>query len=368
MKILRKYVLKEFITPFILSLAVLLFIFSLVFLTQYTALIINKGVEVFSVGKLFFYSLFYPLSFILPLAIFTSVLWSMGRISSDNEITAIKAAGINLMHIVMPVITLGLMFSLFMVIFNTTIMPKANFEKRRAMLDIGFKNPTATLEAGTFIDSFQKYILFIYKIEGNKLENIRIYEPQGPGKPARTIIAKKGEFISLPEQGIIKLKLIDGSSDEPNPNDPNMFYKLNFKTYFINLNVAKPTNGKTVKKPKDMTLKELNEEIRRLAKSDMDYSPLSIEIQTKISLAFACLILALIGCPLSMIAKQRLKSVNLGLGFVIFGIYYLLILGAGALAKYLGLHGYPMPELAMWIPNIIFGLLGTILTMLVCAF
>ena len=259
MKILRRYVLTEFIRPFFLSLGVLLFIFSLIFLTQYTTLIINKGVGIGSVGKLFFFSLFYPLSYIMPLAIFTSVLWSLGRISSDNEIMAIKAAGINLIHLIMPIVTLGLLFSLFMVIFNGNFMPGANYQRRKALTDIGIKNPTAALEAGTFINSFQKYILFIYKIDGNKLTNIRIYEPQGPGKPARTIIAKKGEFISMPDKGIIKLKLIDGSSDEPNPTNPNVFYKLNFKTYFMNLNIEKMHEGKVNKKPKDMTLKELRD-------------------------------------------------------------------------------------------------------------
>lgn len=364
MKILRKYVLTEFITPFILSMTVLLFIFSLIFLTQYTSLIINKGVGAGMVIKLFFYSLFYPFSYILPLAIFTSTLWSLGRISSDNEITAIKAAGTNIIHLIMPLLTLGLIFSLFMVIFNNKLMPGANFERRKALVDIGINNPTATLEAGTFIDSFQKYIIFIYKIEGNKLTNIRIYEPLGPGKPARTIIAKRGEFISMPDKGMVKLKLIDGSSDEPNPNNPNAFYKLNFKTNFINLNVAKAQQGQVNKKPKDMTIEELKAEIRRVNRDGVDPNPLITEIHKKISLAFACIVLVLIGCPLSIITKQRLKSVNLGLALVIFGVYYLLILGANALS----LEGVIPPQLAMWLPNIIFGLLGLAFTLSICVF
>lgn len=354
--------------PFILSLTVLIFIFSLVFLTQYTTLIINKGVGIISACKLFFYSLFYPLSYILPLAVFISVLWSLGRVSSDNEITAIRATGINIIHLIMPLIILGLIFSLFMIIFNGSIMPKANFEKRKALIDIGIKNPTATLEAGRFIDSFQKYILFVYKIDGNKLTNIRIYEPRGPGKPARTIIAKKGEFISFPDKNIVKLKLIDGTSDEPNPTNPNIFYKLNFKTYFMNLNIANSRQGKVNKKTKHMTIKELKNEIDRANLTGIDPKPMTIEIHAKISLAFACLVLILVGCPLSMIAKHKLKSVNFGLGLVIFGVYYLLILGANAFAKTPNLQTYFAPQLAIWIPNIIFGLLGIILTLSICVF
>ena len=69
----------------------------------------------------------------------------------------------------------------------------------------------------------------------NKLYNVRIYEPQGEGKPTRTIVAKSGEFIAVPEKNTIKLKLVDGTSDEPDPENPKNFYKLNFKTYFMNL-------------------------------------------------------------------------------------------------------------------------------------
>lgn len=364
MRILRKYILTEFIMPFMLSLSVLIFIFSLIFLTQYTSLIVKKGAILPAVTKLFFYSLFYPLSYILPLAIFASVLWSLGRISSDNEITAIKASGTNIVHLIMPLVVIGLMSSLFMVIFNSQFMPRANFERRKAIMDIGINNPASTLEAGTFIDSFQKYILFIYKIEGNKLEHIRIYEPLGPGKPARTIIAKRGEFISLPDKGIIKLKLMDGSSDEPNPANPNVFYKLNFKTNFINLNIAKAQQEQVNKKPKDMTIEELKTEIKRVNLSGVDANPLITEIHKKISLAFACLVLVLVGCPLSIITKQRLRSLNLGLALVIFGIYYLLMLGANALS----LEGVVSAPLAMWLPNIIFGLLGIILTFSICVF
>ena len=65
---------------------------------------------------------------------------------------------------------------------------------------MGFKNPTAAFEEGVFINSFQRYILFIYHVDQKKgrLNNIRIYEPQGEDKPTRTIVAKAGEFISIP--------------------------------------------------------------------------------------------------------------------------------------------------------------------------
>ena len=105
---------------------------------------------------------------------------------------------------------------------------------------------------------------FIKVTEENKMYNVRIYEPQGD-RPTRTIIAKRGEFIAIPEKSLVKLKLIDGTSDEPDPESPTKFFKLNFKTYFITLNMAQSQKGEKIdKKPKDMTMVELKAEADKL--------------------------------------------------------------------------------------------------------
>jgi len=112
--------------------------------------------------------------------------------------------------------------------------------------------------------TFKNFIIFIYEIDKNKLKGIRIYQPQ-EGKPTRTIVAQKGELISIPEKSVIKLKLIQGTSDEPDPKDPAKLYKLNFKTYDLPLNIQGMRTPETLgKKPKDMSIKELRDEIDEL--------------------------------------------------------------------------------------------------------
>jgi len=303
------------------------------------------------------------LSYTLPIAALTAVLLSLGRLSSDNEIIAIRASGINLFSLILPLLIVGLILSLILVVFNDKVIPYAHFESRKTLIEVGIKNPTAALEPGVFINSFQKYILFIYRIEDNKLMNIRIYEPQ-EGKPTRTIVAKHGEFIADTEKKTMKLKLIDGTSDEPDPNNPSNFYKLNFKTYFMTLNLSDARNKDSIeKKPKDMTISELRNEIEKFKKSGVDVTPLVTEIYGKISLAFSCLVFILLGSSLAIITRRREKSINFGIAFLIVGIYYLLLLGSEALS----LQGYLDPRIAMWLPNIILGLLGTFLTYRLCA-
>ena len=263
MKILRNYLIKEFLGPLLLTLGVLSFIMIIVGnLKKIADLVINKGVDFFSVVKIFVLLTPYIVTYALPISILVAVLMSLGRLSSDNEIIAIRASGINVFKLILPVLTIGLILSLGLVIFNDRAASYAHYAYRKTLIEIGVKNPTAAFEEGVFIDSFQKYILFIYKIDAkrNRLMNIRIYEPHGDDKPTRTIVAKSGEFILMPETNTVKLKLMDGTSDEPDPNNPTNFYKLNFRTYFMNLNIADTrTKNKIEKKYKEMTIRELRE-------------------------------------------------------------------------------------------------------------
>jgi lipopolysaccharide export system permease protein len=365
MKILRNYVLKEFIWPLIGSLLVLTFVMILGNLVKIADLVINKGVDLWSVAKLFMYMMPALLTYTLPIATLIAVLLSLGRLSGDNEIVTMRASGINLLHIVLPLMVFGMMLSLLLLIFNDRMVPYAHFAQRKTLVEVGSRNPAAALEPGIFINSFDKYIIFIYAIDENKLNNIRIYEPQGDDKPTRLIIARRGEFIPDLKTNIIKLKLMDGTADEPDPNNPNNFYKLNFKTYFMSLNLAQAQNKDNImKKPKDMTIKELENEMRSLKAKKIDPSPLATEIHKKITMAFSCFVFMLLGMPMAVITHRREKSINFGIAFLIVGVYYLLLLGSEALSR----QGYLDPQFALWIPNTLFGLLGGILTYKLCAY
>ena len=365
MKILRDYFIKEFTGPLILGLVVLTFVMLLGNLIKIADLVINKGVDIFSVAKLFLFMMPYLVTYTLPIASLSAVLLSLGRLSSDNEIVAIKSSGINLFSLILPLLIVGIILSLVLVIFNDRVIPYAHYASRKTLIDVGIKNPTAALEPGVFINSFEKYILFIYRIDENKLSNVRIYEPQGDDKPTRTIVAKRGEFIAIPEKNMIKLKLMDGTSDEPDPQNPVNFYKLNFKTYFMTLSLTQMQDkDKIGKKPKDMTIQELREEIKKLQKEGINPTPLITEINERISLAFSCLVFILLGSSLAIITRRREKSINFGIAFLIVGAYYLLLMGSEALS----LQGYVNPQLAMWIPNLIFGIVGVILNFILCAY
>ena len=363
MKILRNYILRECVLPFFLSLSVLTCVFLLGNLIRLANLVINKGVSLSSVGKIFVLYIPLLLGYTLPIACLTTVILTFSRFSNDNEILAMRTSGIRLQKLLSPLFMIGIILALFSIILNEKIIPYAHHEQRKILKDVGAKNPTALLEAGSFITAFKSQILFIYRIEGNRFYNVRIYQPQPDGKPTRTIIAKEGEFTPVPGEDKIKLKLMNGTSDEPNFNNPNNFYKLNFKNYFMTLDLSAGDEKQIEKKPKSMTLKELRDKIKSLGDLSVDISPLVTEYHRKITWSFSVLVFVLIGFPIAVITHRREKTANVLLAVFCAALYYLLSLGCEALS----VQNITPPALTMWMPNMIGALLAAFLNYRLCA-
>ena len=360
MRILRSYILKECIPPFFLALGVLTCIFLLGNLVQLANLVINKGVSLTAIGRVFLLYVPMLMGYTLPIACLTAVIIGFSRLSADNEILAIRATGVHIKRILYPLIMVGLILSLIAVILNDKVVPYAHYEQRKIMKNIGVENPTAALEAGSFINAFEGQIIFIYRIEGNTLHNIRIYQPQEDG-PTRTIVARRGEFTPVPGEDKIKLKLIDGTSDEPDLKNPNNFYKLNFKNYFMTLDLSEKKK-KVDKKPKSMTLEEVKNKIDELDQLLVNTAPLRAEYHRKITWSFAVLLFILLGFPLAIITHRREKSANVVIAILCAATYYLLSLACQAMA----IQNFAPVAWTMWGPNIIAGGIALFLNYKLC--
>lgn len=357
MRILRNYILKEFVHSFLVSIIVFTFAFLIGNIIQIANLVINKGVNILSVLQLLFYMIPWLLSFTFPMASLTSVILTFGRFSSDGELTAMKASGISLYRIAFPIIMVGGIISAATFLLNDQISSNASYASRKVIKDIGLKSPTAYLEAGTFIRGFENYVIFIYDVKGNKFKNIRIYQPQ-EGKPTRTIVAESGEINTFPDKNILELKLFNGTSEEPSPTDPENFYKLNFRTYYMTIDLSRILKKEKIeKKAREMTMKELRAEISKSIRQKIDPMPLFVEVYKKINMSIASFVLILIGIPLGIRAHRSEKSIGFGISLLLFAVYWGLFLGGIAVS----LRGTVSPAIGVSLPNIAFFVAGIII-------
>ncbi len=361
MRILRNYILSECLLPFSIAISVLTSVFLLGYLPQLANKVINKGMSIVAVGKIFLYYIPILLGYTLPIACLVTVILTFGRMSAENEIIALRASGIYIRKLLMPLFVIGIILSLTVHILNDRAIPGAFDAQTKILQETGTQNPVAMLEAGSFINAFDRYIIFIYRIDNDRLYGIRIYQPQA-GRPTRTIIAQEGEFVRVPNQDKIMLKLINGTSDEPDLKNPNNFYKLNFQNSFVTMDLAKKKT-KNEKKPKAMTLRELQDKMKEYNKMSIDDSPLVTEYHRRLAWSLTPLLFILLGFPFAVITHRRAKSANILFAILFAAPYYILSLAAQGIAS----QNIIDPALTMWIPNIILGSIVLILNWKLCA-
>lgn len=234
MKILYRYIFKEHIGPFFFGLFVILFILIMDFILELLNMVIGKGLDVFVILQVFVLNLAWMAALAVPMAVLVSTLMAFGRLSQDNEITALKASGVSLYRIVAPAFVASLFVAFGMIIFNNQVLPEANHKARLLMTDIHQKRPTVNLKENVFIDEIPGYHILIRKVDprSSDVEGITIYDQKDRRVP-RTIIAEKGRVEFTPDGNTLIFHLFNGEVHETDEKDPDKYRRVSFNTQII---------------------------------------------------------------------------------------------------------------------------------------
>jgi lipopolysaccharide export system permease protein len=237
-RILRSYILRLHLVPFLLGFGVVTFILIMDVLFDYLDLVLNRGVAVGIVLQLFLLSLGYIIALSAPCAVLVAVLMTFGRLSQDNEITALRASGVNLASVLVGPLAAATLLAGGLTFFNDRVLPETNHAFANLLIDIGRMRPTVKLQEGVFITDFPGYDMLVQSVNGrtNEMKGITIYQ-LNPGGPPTTILAKRG-FLSYTRDGhTAVLELRDGEiHDIPAEEGGTRKYRrLLFKTHIINI-------------------------------------------------------------------------------------------------------------------------------------
>src|SRR5688572_28328808 len=147
-------------------------------LIQYMDLIVTRGVPIGVVSQIFLLSAGFVLAMSLPCAVLVAVLMTFGRLSQDNEITALRASGVNLGRILLlPLAAAGLL-AWGLTVFNNHVLPETNHAFANLLSDIIRMRPTAKLQEGVFITDFPGYNLLVQSVNArtNEMKGVTIYQ------------------------------------------------------------------------------------------------------------------------------------------------------------------------------------------------
>jgi len=351
--IVNRYIFKEMIPPFVISLAILTFAFLMVQILDITNLIVNHR---FSFGSILLYLIYqipFFLEFTIPMSVMLAVLLSFLRLSSDNEIAALKAGGRSVYGLLPPVVTfcfLGFVLTGLMAVYG---LPNGRLAAKDLARRVAMSHLDAGLKERTFIDRFDNYVLYVNRIDmkSKRLQDIFIEDRHRPNMSS-TVVAPEGRLYRRRDRPSFQLKLSNGTIHQVDV-DKKTVQSMRFDTYGINLDLQQdmPVSNGGPRDEEEMGLSELRKYLQdNAAKKDAQYYLTQMEYHKKYALPSACFALGLLGVPLGIQSRSSRKSYGIGLGLVFFLAYYLLLSAGwvfGETGQYPAIVGMSVPNIAM---------------------
>ncbi len=248
MFLLSRYIIREHLSPFFFSLAVIMFVFVTKFIAQYIGRIFGKGLSILTILELIYLNLAWMLALAVPMAVLVAALMAYGRLSADNEITILKTSGISLYKIIRPVLVMTILLTLFMFWFNDKVLPEFNHRARLLFHSISRKKPTLQLEEGLYINlgnfsilvqeiekSLGKQVIERTDIMGpeiatgevDRLKDITIFD-RSSSQVQRTITAKQGHLVFDKQSEQLVFTLFNGEIHEIGTKDFSEYRRLQF--------------------------------------------------------------------------------------------------------------------------------------------
>ena len=358
MKIIERYVLHAFLTAFFLAWLVLSFVLTIGLLVRMTRLLI-EGLPLRAVGLFMLVGLPDTLTLTVPVALLVSALLVFSRLSADSEIAAMRACGVNLMHIMKWPILVALLCTLFGFYINNEIVPRSHEVRRNLRTMVSVDVGLELLDPGRMIDDFPNLKLFFKSKEGNWLSDLLAFDYSRKGvtreiHAERALVSTNGIDIVL---DMYKVRVDPIEFDRPGVAVADRFQ------YVIPGALKKRTY---VRREKDFGFQELRQAISDLRANREEMPPQIRRLQLSVDrtqfhvrfvYAFAAICFALIGVPLGIRSQRKESTIGMGISLLVALAYYLCVILANSLDKYPACQ----PSALVWLPVAACGVLAVFL-------
>jgi lipopolysaccharide export system permease protein len=394
MKTLHLYVLRQAITTLVMTVCVFAFVLLLGnVLREILTLIINRQASLLVIAKAIVLLLPWILGYVLPFALLTAMLLLFGRLSADNELTAIKASGISLLALSTPLLILALLMSGVCAWFNMKVTPQSRVAYKALLLQHTVQNTENLITEDRFIDEIPGVILYVRKKNGDQLEDVCLYQIEN-GEIYRRITAKRGRVAFDRAEKTILFQLTDTITErvnlreirvhEPGPALPvtnligtnvieniisnALATRVVGKTYVrewlpgkadytLPVSLTNVDKGERRVRLTEMSFLQLRTELAKRREQGVGVTPVLVQMHRQVAFSFASFAFTLVAIPLGIVAHRRETSIGMAISLILVLVYYsFLVLGEALQAR-----ERMNPHLIVWIPNLLFQTLGAIL-------
>jgi LPS export ABC transporter permease LptF len=305
------------------------------------------------IGDLLPFSMIYS----IPWGVLLAVLLVFGKLSSENELVALRANGIGIIRICTPVflITLGCLALCLWI--NLYVAPECERRFKELAFKLASTEPLALFGSDEVIDAFPNRKIYVGRKNGTTLEDLHIYEMNAQQVPVRVIYAKRGTLEVDKENQRILLRIYDARYEDRDESDVNdlrrMHYGISVQEGVFPISLQELiTKAHSSQRPTELTLSHLQEAMEQ--KEGKQLSILRTELSKRFSNSLAVITFVLIGIPLAITAHRRETSIGIAISICVAFTYFIFIVVADNVKGNASLH----PEILVWLPNFIYLTLG----------
>lgn len=353
---LDRYMIGELAGPFAFGFSAFMLIFVATNLLALSRLIAEEHAALWAVIEYFLWGLPQVVPYVVPMAVLLAVLLAMQRLSGESEITAMKAGGISLERIAVPLLLVGFLLSVFTFFIEQTFVPYAN-DRSTEILQVTIRHASSigtNLTVYTPLPGGGRQLTAAtgYDASSQSLLNVTVIQYDKTGAPQTIIFGDRATAESNTSwtfEGARTYRFDpDGSTLESTQ-----------RTLILDIGEGPTSLLKRAKgTPQEMSRGEIAQVIRTGQLSATQLGQFIAEYQSQLARPFACLVFALLAVPFGI---RRVRgggtSVGFGLAVAIVFIYYVVM----TISNSLGTINAPMAFVMAWFPNVLFFAIGMVL-------
>jgi len=254
--------------PLVFSLTALTSLLLLNYIAKQIDQLVGKGLSVGVIAMFFGLSLPFTVAMTTPMSVLVATLYAFSRHASENEITALKASGVSINRLVVPVLIAAMVISGIMIAFNDVVLPASKHKLRQLQGNIARKKPTFGLREQIInqVADRQVYLKAMKLSPDNRMYDVTIYDLTDVMR-RRTIYADSGELAFASNGSDLLLTLYQGTTLVVPRAEPERLQRAEFDRNYVRVegvaNQLELSTSDRYKSDREMSVCELQNEVSR---------------------------------------------------------------------------------------------------------
>lgn len=416
-----RYILRSHVAPFIFGTTTIMVLFLLQYLMRWIDQLASKGIDPITIGEFVALNLSWILVLAVPIGVLFSTLMAFGSMSAAHEITILKASGMGLFRMMVPVIVMGLVATGAVFYYTDNVLPDTNLRLSTMMRDITRTKPTFAVDEGQFSTQMEGFTILARRVDTNGiLYGVTIYDNSKADRQ-NIVSADTGRLGFSPSLTKMVLNLDRGEIHQINKRKATDYRIITFEHHQITMDAERffyeqtDASGSSrgdremrisemqaIIRHSDTIVQDANRQFDSLLSKHVNYlmgagvagtidtayarsraltlisttraslegaafrrtgeqaniNRYEVEIYKKYAIPAACILFVFVGCPLGILTKGGNFGLSAAISLGFYVLYWVSLIGGEKLAD----RGLLSPAIAMWLGNVLLAIFGIIVT------